>query len=211
MNDLRATAPAVVEIPAEYRDRFGSMSIRTTTKRIMLHCSATPAGREVTFADLWRWHVDDNGWSGPGYHWLIMLDGTIQECRPEHYVGAGCSGQNHDTVHICYAGGLRADGSQLAEDTRTEAQIASMIWLCHDVAERWAIGHASAVVGHNQFAAKACPSFDVPSWVEAVLAGAETGNPEPGDPELPADLVTYVRQLEARIARLEDHNARWGS
>lgn len=180
----------------------GSMSIRKETQRLMLHCSATPEGRDVTFEDLWEWHVIDNGWSDVGYHYLIMLDGRVQVCRDEHYQGAGCSGQNHDTIHICYAGGLASDG-ETAKDTRNAAQEQVMVQLIKEIAQRYPdLDDKRDIVGHNQYAAKACPSFNVPQWVDKIIHDYETGNPEPGDPDL-GNLVEYIKKLEARVAELE--------
>ncbi len=95
------------------------MTPRSETKRIMLHCTATCEGRDYDKEWLWNLHVKQNGWSSYGYHWWIHLDGTIEALRDEHLMGAGCSGQNHDTVHVSYVGGLEANG--VAKDTRTEA------------------------------------------------------------------------------------------
>ncbi len=44
--------------------------------KIIIHCSATPEFREVTKADIYNWHVKENGWSDIGYHFLIDLKGV---------------------------------------------------------------------------------------------------------------------------------------
>jgi hypothetical protein len=31
-------------------------------EKIIVHCSATPEGRDVKMEDIKRWHVEDNGW-----------------------------------------------------------------------------------------------------------------------------------------------------
>lgn len=175
------------------------MTNRTETNRIIWHCTATPEGREVTYDDLWQWHVVQNGWSHIGYHYLIQLDGTVVPCRPEHLVGAGVSGENHDSVHITYAGGLAKDGAT-AKDTRTPAQKRAMDDLTRDLARKYGL-NAGDIHGHNEYAAKACPSFNVADYVQTVVDG-ETGNPEPGDPDLGA-IGLYIKKLEARIAALE--------
>ena len=55
--------------------------MREITK-IIVHCTATPEGREVDVEEIKRWHVDERGWSDVGYHFHIKLDGTLQEGRP---------------------------------------------------------------------------------------------------------------------------------
>lgn len=201
----------IVPIPSEYANRYGPMSAMGTVKRIMLHCTATPeSSTSLGFEWLWRVHVDDNGWSGPGYHYAIQHDGTILETRPRTYEGAGCSGQNDNTIHISYFGGLE-DGTGRSKDTRTDAQIDSTVWLIKWLADQYEeLDDKRDIVGHNQFAAKDCPCFDVPSWVDQIIRDSEQGggNPEPGLPEI-ENLIQYIMDLEARIARLEDHNNAW--
>ena len=41
--------------------------------KIILHCSATPEGREHNVEDIRRWHLR-RGFSDIGYHYLIHLD-----------------------------------------------------------------------------------------------------------------------------------------
>ena len=40
-------------------------------QKIIVHCTATPEGRNVSVDEIRRWHVKDNGWSDIGYHWII--------------------------------------------------------------------------------------------------------------------------------------------
>lgn len=49
---------------------------------IIVHCSATPEGRDVSMADIRRWHVEERGWSDVGYHFVVTLDGTVHIGRP---------------------------------------------------------------------------------------------------------------------------------
>jgi N-acetylmuramoyl-L-alanine amidase len=191
----------VQPIPAGYD--FGPMTKRSETKRIMLHCTATPEGMPIDFDWLWRVHVKQNGWSGPGYHFLIELGGTVQATRPIDRVGAGCSGQNHDTIHISYAGGLEQD-TKRSKDTRTPAQIDAMKDLLRYLVDLYDdIDDKRDIVGHNQFAAKDCPCFDVPAWVDRVMAEVEV--PVDPEPDMPVqnNLYQRIRDLEARVATLE--------
>ncbi len=141
----------------------------------------------------------------------IEHDGTILETRPLDYQGAGCSGQNAHTAHISYFGGLE-DDTLRSKDTRTDAQKDATVWLIRKLAEDHPeLDHKRDVVGHNMFAAKDCPCFNVNDWVDAVIREDEQGgvDPEPGMPEI-ENLIQYVRDLESRIAKLEAHNTSWG-
>ena len=122
---------------------------------IIIHCSATKAGQDFDVNDIDRWHKE-RGWKGVGYHYVIKLDGTIQEGRPLDQIGAHCTGHNKKSIGICYIGGL--DKSGKPKDTRTVAQKESLRLLVNQLLERFP---GSKVYGHNEFAPKHCPCFCV--------------------------------------------------
>lgn len=124
---------------------------------IILHCSATPEGRHVSVEEIRRWHVEGNGWKDIGYHYVILLDGTVQPGRPEYQIGAHCSGHNAKSIGVCYVGGCAADGVT-PKDTRTPAQKVALRKLVAGLQMRYP---ASTVHCHNEFANKACPSFKI--------------------------------------------------
>ena len=122
---------------------------------IIIHCSATKEGKDFTVEDIDRWHRQ-RGFSGVGYHFIIRLDGSIQAGRPTCQIGAHCKGHNTISIGICYIGGLSTDGKP--KDTRTAAQKASLRALVEQLQKEFPL---ATVHGHNEFAAKACPCFDV--------------------------------------------------
>lgn len=123
--------------------------------QIIIHCSATPAGRKVTVADIDRWHRA-RGFNGIGYHYLIDLEGNVHPGRPLDLAGAHCSGHNAHSIGICYVGGCNA--AMQPADTRTPPQKQALRALVHTLLQRFP---GATVHGHREFAAKACPSFDV--------------------------------------------------
>lgn len=134
--------------------------------RIIWHCSATPEGREVTVDEIRRWHVQDRGWSDIGYHYVIELDGTVQMGRPLARAGAHVVGHNHDSIGVCYVGGV--DKNNKPKDTRTAAQRKALHELTVKLRQRYP---GATVHGHNEFANKACPSFDARSDWQAYVLG----------------------------------------
>lgn len=128
---------------------------------IILHCAATPEGREVTAADIDRMHKT-RGWKGIGYHYFIRLDGTVEKGRRENEVGAHTTGHNAKAIGICYAGGMDKDMKK-CKDTRTEAQKEAMTELVRDLMKRYNIPR-DRVYGHYHFSNKCCPSFDVEEY-----------------------------------------------
>lgn len=123
--------------------------------KIIVHCSATPEGREVTVEEIDKWHKA-NGWKGIGYHYVVYLDGSVHKGRDESVVGAHCSGQNANSIGVCYVGGVAKDG-KTPKDTRTEAQKQSLLELLKSLKAKYP---NATIHGHREFAAKACPSFD---------------------------------------------------
>ena len=92
-----------------------------------------------------------------GYHFVIYRDGSVHAGRPIEQIGAHTSGYNANSIGICYIGGCAKDG-KTPKDTRTEAQRSALVKL---VAELRAKFSGATVHGHNEFANKACPSFNV--------------------------------------------------
>lgn len=122
---------------------------------IIIHCSATEAGKDFKAKDIKQWHVKGNGWRDIGYHYVIDIDGTVEFGRPIEQVGAHTKGHNANSIGICYVGGL-LNGK--AHDTRTEAQKQSLKTLIERLKEKYPIVKIS---GHRDYANKACPCFDV--------------------------------------------------
>lgn len=128
--------------------------------QIIWHCAATPEGRDVKIDEIRGWHVRDRGWSDIGYHYVIELDGSVRTGRPLIRAGAHVQGRNANSIGICYVGGTDKKGK--AKDTRTPAQKDALYKLTAELLRRFP---GATVHGHNEFAAKACPSFDVrPDW-----------------------------------------------
>ena len=120
---------------------------------IIVHCSATPEGCDYDARDIALWHRQ-RGFLKIGYHYVVKLDGTIQEGRKLSDVGAHCSGHNANSIGVCYIGGLR-DG--IPADTRTDAQKFALLKLLQSLKVLYP---KARIYGHRDFANKACPCFD---------------------------------------------------
>lgn len=124
--------------------------------KIIVHCSATPEGKAFTVADIDRWHRA-RGWSGCGYHFVILLDGSVQKGRPIERVGAHAGAElNPHSIGVCYIGGYASDG-RTPKDTRTPEQKTALLALLRELKKRYP---DATIHGHREFAAKACPCFD---------------------------------------------------
>ncbi len=128
--------------------------------KIILHCAATPEGKDYTVAHIDGWHRG-RGFKGIGYHFVIYRDGSMHPGRGLSEAGAHCKGQNANSIGVCYIGGCAADG-KTPRDTRTEAQRTAMASLVKGLLRQYP---GATVHGHNEFANKACPCFDVKAWL----------------------------------------------
>lgn len=129
-----------------------------TIDKIIIHCSATPEGRDIKMETIKSWHVKGRGWSDIGYHFIIELDGAIVDGRHITKVGAHTKGHNAHSIGICYVGGI--DKDKKAKDTRTPEQQTALVNLLDALKKEFP---KATIHGHNEFANKACPSFDVAS------------------------------------------------
>ena len=130
---------------------------RKSTKQIILHCSATREGQDIKAKTIREWHKQ-RGFEDIGYHYVIDLDGSVEKGRDEKMVGAHCSGQNSDSIGICYVGGC--DQSMNAKNTLTEAQKHTLLDLVFLLLENYYLT-IKDVHAHNEYANKACPSFKI--------------------------------------------------
>lgn len=123
--------------------------------KIILHCSATREGQHFTTNDINQWHLA-RGFAKIGYHYVVYLDGSVHRGRNEDLIGAHSLGHNATSIGICYIGGLDKNGEP--KDTRTPDQKKALDSLIDDLKMKYP---KAKIYGHNEFAAKACPCFDV--------------------------------------------------
>lgn len=122
---------------------------------IIVHCTATPEGRECSVEEIRQWHKA-RGFTDIGYHYVIHLDGRVEPGRDIDIAGAHCTGHNTHSIGVVYVGGCAKD-DKTPKDTRTEAQKAALAALLMDLRKLYP---TAKIHGHRDFANKACPSFD---------------------------------------------------
>ena len=144
---------------------------------LVIHCTATPEGREVSAAEIRRWHTapvsqGGRGWKQVGYTDMVHLDGRVERLVNNNEdaqvdlweVTNGAKGYNSMSRHIVYVGGCDKEGKP--KDTRTEAQREALKRYVEDFHARFP---QVKIVGHHELnPGKACPSFDVPTWLRSI-------------------------------------------
>ena len=128
---------------------------KRTIKELIVHCSATPEGKDYSVDTIRQWHLQ-RGFSDIGYHYVIYRDGSIHIGRDESIIGAHCTGHNTNSIGVCYIGGCASDG-KTPKDTRTTKQKQSLVKLLKELKTKYP---QASIHGHRDFSSKACPSFD---------------------------------------------------
>ena len=127
--------------------------------KIIVHCSATPEGKDFTVDDIRKWHLE-KGWSDIGYHYVVYRDGSVHLGRDVNIQGAHCADNNGNigSIGVCYIGGCARDG-KTAKDTRTDAQKTALLNLLIDLKKLYP---QAVILGHRDLDkhGKLCPSFD---------------------------------------------------
>lgn len=140
-------------------------------KYLVLHCTDTMPGREVSSEELRHWHTDPkprgNGWKQVGYRGMFHINGEQKELVPNNNDGIvdpwevtnGAAGYNSQCEHWVYVGGHGGD-------TRTLKQKQAMAVAVKAFHER---NPQVLIVGHNYLnPGKSCPSFDVQAWLRSI-------------------------------------------
>ncbi len=164
------------------------MTPRRNTSLLVVHCSDTkPSMDHVDAALINKWHIEDNGWSAIGYHYVIKRDGMLEKGRDEHVRGAHAREVNHSSVGICLVGGMAESGGP--EANFTDGQYETLQELLTDLCARYP---GVSVVGHRDVdsAGKKCPCFDVSAW----WAAHSNGLPARTAPYWRSDAWLHIRQ-----------------
>ncbi|MBN2669847.1 MAG: N-acetylmuramoyl-L-alanine amidase [Bacteroidales bacterium] len=140
-------------------------------KYLVIHCTDTPEGREVSKKDIERWHLSPKpkgrGWKRLGYSDMIHIDGSIENLTPydnDDYVQDsektwGATGVNAVSRHIVVVGGRTKDNRHIQFNFMEALQVHTLIQKCK---EEIALHPDLLIAGHYHFSEyKTCPNFDV--------------------------------------------------
>lgn len=150
-------------------------SIDTKSNKLQLliiHCSATREGQNVTAQRIYNMHTapkekGGRGWKKAGYRDVIELDGKIVNLHKYDNdsivqvseITNGTYGYNRISANVCYIGGMDSTYTY-AKNTLTPQQDSALKLYVLTFVKLFP---NSYVAGHNQFAYKKCPSFCVPT------------------------------------------------
>lgn len=134
---------------------------------LTIHHSLTKQGSAESYA---RYHVQQNGWPGIGYHFVIEKDGAIKWCndltRKTYHVGKS----NGYTVGVCLTGDFRSQKP-------TDAQWTSLYRITRWLMDKLDIPEEN-VQGHSEFPGyswKECPCLDMADIRKRLPLAKSTG------------------------------------
>ena len=173
---------------------------------IIVHCSATRKTwmqdntAQEKVAEIRRWHVEDNKWADIGYHFVIDRDGTVVSGRPLGRTGAHVAGRNSGTIGICLIGG---HGSTANDDPFVNFEPKQLEAAKNLIADLMADHPGiTEVSGHNQYANKACPGFNVPHWFNVPKPPVDETFFEPETPTpAPSQLAALIKAILSLFGR----------
>ncbi|WYU49951.1 peptidoglycan-binding protein [Bacillus sp. FSL K6-0047] len=159
--------PKLVDLRGKTKKKGNYLNDGVAAKTdIAIHHSLTTEGSSASFANF---HVNEHGWPGVAYHFVIRKNGTIEW---NHNLGVRSyhvGNSNRIAVGICLVGDFR-------KQKPTEAQKQSLSVLV--AALKKDLPNYKRTRGHNEFpgyAWKLCPEFDY----RAVINGTKVSDPIP--------------------------------
>lgn len=169
---------------------------RGKIKYIVIHCTAgsmNATAREVEQICLNRKNADGTYWQRCGYHYIITKDGKEHQILPDNCISNGVAGMNNVCLNIAYTGGVLCNSNgtvkneRIAKDTRNQEQKKTLFDLVKRLKNKYP---EAKICGHNMFANKACPSFNV---------AAEFGN------LYPDSVISKKSELAGKQKKNEKH------
>lgn len=139
---------------------------RSQTTRIVIHNSGTPNDEDIGAKWINRFHREENGWAGIGYHFVIRKDGTVEEGRPIWAIGAHAQGSNSDSIGVCVSGNFSIANP-------TAAQIESLAILLANLCADYSIPvDRQHILGHRELNATDCPGDILYAMMDEVVGKA---------------------------------------
>lgn len=147
----------------------------TVKTEIVIHATDTPKGwmegasLASKIKEIERWHIEGRGWSGIAYNFLGDIDGEVGGGRDldndgdfAEETGAHTRGYNTRSIGYALIGGHGGSADDQFSDHYTPEQDFALRNFIARMEQRFG---PLKVTGHNQYANKACPCFNVEQWL----------------------------------------------
>lgn len=138
----------VDELPKHPTARYATRSLDVIT-HLCIHHSATNGS--IPLENVARYHVEDRGWAGIGYHFYVKPDGEIYQTNRMETVSYHVSNNNDHSIGVCVSGDFTYAPPA---DTQVDATARLVAWLMQELSVP-----EEHVLGHKEFPANdtSCP------------------------------------------------------
>lgn len=157
-----------VNIKKTYLDFCKELTNRSATDMIVIHHTGSGAYNDIDASaeQIHGWHLNNPGWAGIGYHYVVRKNGTIEEGRPHWVVGSHAYGENWHTIGIHLSG-------DFTFNSPTPAQIESVAMLLANICTDYGIPiDRDHIVGHRDVGESFCPGDVLYSMLDTIIGKA---------------------------------------
>lgn len=169
---------------------------------LAIHHTAGPDTQTPT--EIANYHINNNGWGGIGYHFLIGKDGTVYYVGDLSTARANVANLNEQVIGICLIGNFTS--GQVPSNEQYDSAHKLCDFFINNYPDLSSINSWEAVKGHKELPGQSttCPGDNWPSWRGQVVAGIQSsGNggiifnpsPTPQPSTSPSDRGAQISDL----------------
>jgi len=120
------------------------------------------------------YHMNINGWSDLGYHFLVDRNGVVYNGRPEDTVGAHAYGANTGSIGVNLMYGTK-------DNSISNETIVALVDLLRKLCAKYNIVPSKdTIIGHRDVMATECPGV-VYGYLPSIISMVSGGKIEPGN------------------------------
>lgn len=157
----------VVETFLDFQDRL--VHRECTDMIVVHHTGECGYDNDWSAEKIHRMHIEERGWAGIGYHYVIRKDGTIERGRQHWTRGAHAQGDNWHTIGIHVSGNFEKE--DFAETNNP--QMESLAMLIANIAYDYGLQiDSNTVVGHCDLMSTDCPGANLYDKLNVIIGKA---------------------------------------
>src|SRR5690554_6325628 len=173
-----------------------------TPNRITIHHTVTannPRDGKAAARLIQNMHMNGNGWSDVGYHFMIDQKGNIYAGNPVDRMGAHVANGNTGNVGISFLGQFHAPYQAIPAIQPSQASLKAAGQLVGWLADKYNINiSTSTVMGHSDQNNTACPGTNLYSKLGQIRDYGRNGTGGGGESCEPGDGPTEFKHIRVR-------------
>ena len=171
---------------------------RPATNFLVIHHTGSGADNDIDASaeQIHSWHLNNPGWAGIGYHYVVRKNGTVEQGRPHWTIGSHAYGKNSESIGIHLSG-------DFTTASPTEAQIENTALLIANICTDYGLPiDRQHVFGHREVGESSCPGDVLFGMLDTIVGKANFyryGPPEAQDKAWQEDLGKIQKELTSRF------------